>query len=123
VAPIDASSGNQRRHRLDRHGNRQLNSALHKIAIVQGRWDPRARQYLDRRRAEGKTRREALRALKRHLARIVFNLLRGQQPADRTDRVMKVRGGKVRAPHGRDDGRDSRPQVTRNARRRTAPGT
>ena len=96
VAPLDASSGQQRRHRLSRHGNRQLNSALHKIAIVQGRWDPRARAYLEWRQAEGKSRREALRALKRHLARIVFRLLRagGGDPPDR----IKVRGGKVRAP-------------------------
>jgi transposase len=98
VAPIDASSGNQRRHRLNRHGNRQLNSALHKIAIVQGRWDPRAQAYLDRRQAEGKTRREALRALKRHLARVVFRLLRGEETADRAERIVKVRGGKVRIP-------------------------
>lgn len=98
VAPIDASSGKQRRHRLNRHGNRQLNSALHKIAIVQARWEPRARQYLDRRQADGKTRREALRALKRHLARVVFRLLSGQHTADQADRVVKVRGGKVRIP-------------------------
>ena len=39
VAPVDCSSGQQRRHRLNRHGNRELNSALHKIAVVQGRWD------------------------------------------------------------------------------------
>ena len=95
VAPIDASSGQQRRHRLSRHGNRQLNSALHKIAIVQGRWDPRARAYLERRQAEGKSRREALRALKRHLARVVFRLLRAS-PGNPPDRI-KVRGGKVGA--------------------------
>ncbi len=96
VAPIDASSGQQRRHRLSRHGNRQLNSALHKIAIVQGRWDPRARAYLERRQAEGKSRREALRALTRHLARAVFRLLcagPGEPPRD-----IKVRAGKVRMP-------------------------
>lgn len=69
VAPIEASSGQQRRHRLSRHGSRQLNSALHKIAIVQNRWEPRAPAYLERRQAEGKSRREAIRALKRHLAR------------------------------------------------------
>jgi transposase len=98
VAPIETSSGKQQRHRLNRHGNRQLNSALHKIAIVQGRWDPRAQAYLERRQADGKTRREALRALKRHLARVVFNLLRGQQPIGPAERVVKVRSGKVRVP-------------------------
>jgi transposase len=96
VAPIEASSGRQRRHRLSRHGNRQLNSALHKIAVVQGRWDARARVYLERRQAEGKTRREALRALKRHLARVVFRLLR-EEPGMPPERI-KVRGGKVRVP-------------------------
>jgi transposase len=97
VAPIDASSGQQRRHRLNRHGNRQLNTALYKVAVVQGRWEPRARAYLERRQAEGKTRREALRCLKRHLARVVFRLLREADRA-RPELVIKVRGGKVRVP-------------------------
>jgi transposase len=97
VAPVDASSGQQRRHRLNRHGNRELNAALHKIAVVQGRWEPRARAYLARRQAEGKTRREALRCLKRHLVRVVFRLLRETVGA-RRELVIKVRGGKVRVP-------------------------
>jgi transposase len=97
VAPQDASSGQQRRHRLNRHGNRELNSALHKLAVVQGRWEPRARAYLERRQAEGKTRREALRCLKRHLVRVVFRLLRHASPA-RPELVIEVRGGKVRVP-------------------------
>jgi transposase len=97
VAPVDCSSGQQRRHRLNRHGNRELNSALHKIAVVQGRWEPRARAYLERRQAEGKTRREALRCLKRHLVRVVFRLLR-QSSSARPELVLKVRGGKVRVP-------------------------
>jgi hypothetical protein len=94
---VDASSGQQRRHRLNRHGNRELNSALHKIAVVQGRCEPRARAYLERRQAEGKTRREALRCLKRHLVRVVFRLLR-QADGGRRELVLKVRGGKVRVP-------------------------
>ncbi len=96
VAPVDASSGQQRRHRLNRHGNRQLNSALHKIAIVQGRCDPRARAYLQRKQQAGKTRLEALRALKRHLARTVFGLLRRQ--ATIPPLTIKVRGDNVRPP-------------------------
>lgn len=76
VAPLDASSGQQRRHRLNRTGNRQLNCALHRMAVAQGRVDPRARAYLERRQSEGKTRREALRCLKRHLARTVYRALR-----------------------------------------------
>jgi transposase len=95
VAPLDASSGQQQRHRLNRHGNRQLNTALHKLAVVQGRWDPRARAYLERRQAQGKTRLEALRCLKRLLARVVFRLLR-QTPTKYPERVVEVRSGKVR---------------------------
>jgi transposase len=75
VAPLDASSGKQQRHRLNRKGNRQLNLALHRIAITQARVHAPARAYLARREAEGKTRKEALRALKRHLARRVHRLL------------------------------------------------
>jgi transposase len=97
VAPVDCSSGRQRRHRLKRHGNRELNSALHKIAVVQGRWEPKARAYLERRRADGKARREALRCLKRHLVRLVFRLLRQTRNA-RPGLMVKVRGGNVRVP-------------------------
>jgi len=76
AAPLDASSGRQQRHRLNRSGNRQLNCALHRIAITQGRTHPPARAYLERKQAEGKSRREALRCLKRHLARTVYNTLK-----------------------------------------------
>jgi transposase len=76
VAPLEASSGRVHRHRLDRGGNRQLNCALHRIAITQGRVHPPARAYLERKQAEGKSRREAIRCLKRQLARVVFNTLK-----------------------------------------------
>jgi transposase len=75
VAPIPASSGRRDRHRLDRGGNRQLNCALHRIAVTQGRVHPPAREFLARKQAEGKSRMEALRCLKRHLARRVWRLL------------------------------------------------
>ena len=75
VAPVPASSGKRVRHRLDRGGNRQLNCALHRIAVCQGRTHPPAREFLERKQAEGKSRREALRCLKRHLARRVWKLL------------------------------------------------
>ena len=75
VAPIPASSGNRVRHRLDRGGNRQLNCALHRIAVTQGRIHPPARNYLAKKQAEGKSRIEAIRCLKRHLARRVWRLL------------------------------------------------
>ena len=78
VAPLDASSGKQQRHRLDRGGNRQLNCALHRIAITQGRVYAPARAYLERKQSEGKSRREALRCLKRQLARTVFTTLKSE---------------------------------------------
>src|SRR4051812_44515194 len=73
VAPLEASSGRTQRHRLDRGGNRQLNAALYRIAITQSRYHDGARAYLERKRAEGKSRREAIRCLKRLLVRVVFN--------------------------------------------------
>ena len=75
TAPVPASSGNTHRHRLARGGNRQLNRALFTIAMVQARWDPDARTYLARKRAEGKTSREARRCLKRHLANVVYRAM------------------------------------------------
>ena len=76
VAPLEASSGKSQRHRLDRGGNRQLNAALYRIAITQARYYDPARAYLERKRSEGKSRREALRCLKRLLVRVVFNTLK-----------------------------------------------
>jgi transposase len=75
VAPIPVSSGRKDRHRLHRGGDRQLNRALHVIAITRARLDPQTRAYLERKRAEGKSNREALRCLKRHLARRIHRLL------------------------------------------------
>ena len=82
VGPLDASSGQQRRHRLNRFGNRQLNCALHRIAVTQGRSHEPARSYLARKQAEGKSRREALRCLKRHLARTIYSILRQLEETD-----------------------------------------
>ena len=76
VAPLEASSGRSQRHRLDRGGNRQLNAALYRMAITQARYYAPARDYLERKRSEGKSRREAIRCLKRLLARVVFNTLK-----------------------------------------------
>jgi transposase len=75
TAPIPASSGNTKRHRLHRGGDRQLNRALHIIALSRARTDPSTRAYLDRRHSEGKTKREAIRCLKRHLARRIWRVL------------------------------------------------
>lgn len=79
VAPIETSSGERRRHRLNRRGNRQLNRALHTMALVQRRCEPRARLYFERKLREGKTKREAMRCLKRQLANVVYRLLKASQ--------------------------------------------
>ena len=76
TAPIPASSGRTVRHRLNRGGNRQLNRALYTIAITQIRADTEGRAYYQRKRAEGKTSREALRCLKRRLSDLIYRTLR-----------------------------------------------
>lgn len=76
TSPIPCGSGKTSgRHRLNPAGNRQLNTAIHRIALTQARLDPRARAYLARKKAEGKTDREARRALKRHLTNVVYRHL------------------------------------------------
>ena len=75
TAPIPASSGKTIRHRLDRGGDRQLNRALHTIALTLRRTDPTTQTYLTRRENEGKTSREAIRSLKRYLARSLYRQL------------------------------------------------
>ena len=65
-------SAERTRHRLNRGGNRQINPILYRIAVTQARCSPQARAYLERRTGEGKTRREAVRALKRFLARAIW---------------------------------------------------
>ena len=80
IAPIPASSGRTDRHRLDRGGNRQINAAIHRIAVTRARCDPHTQDYIARKKAEGKTNRDAIRCLKRHLARRVWNLLRTPIP-------------------------------------------
>src|SRR6266536_1232300 len=72
TAPLDASSGQQQRHRLSRAGNRRINRVLHIMAVVQLRHDTDGRRYYDRRLAEGKTSMEAMRALKRRLSDVVY---------------------------------------------------
>jgi transposase len=75
TAPIKCSSGQRDRHRLNRGGDRQLNHALHIIAITRAQRDPATKEYLARKEAEGKTKKGALRCLKRHLARRFHHLL------------------------------------------------
>ena len=75
AAPLQASSGNTTRHRLNRHGDRQLNRALDIIARVRMSHDQTTRDYTERRLAAGKTTREIRRSLKRYLAQSLFRQL------------------------------------------------
>jgi transposase len=75
AAPIPASSGQLVRHRLDRGGDRKLNRALHQIVVSRRKHDPTTIAYIERRQHEGKTVREAIRCLKRYLARSLFRML------------------------------------------------
>ena len=75
VAPIPASSGKVQRHRLNRGGNRQANSAIYRIMLTRMSNDERARAYIARRTAEGKTMGEIARMLKRYIAREVYKTL------------------------------------------------
>jgi transposase len=75
VAPIEASSGEVLRHRLWLAGNRSLNQVMHMIAVCQARSDPRGRAYHRKKLAEGKSRREAIRCLKRRISDAVFRVL------------------------------------------------
>jgi transposase len=82
LAPIPVSSGKTSRHRLDRGGNRQINAAIHRIAVTRARCHPETRDYIARKRAEGKTTREAIRCLKRHLARRIWHPLQPPTPSE-----------------------------------------
>jgi transposase len=85
TAPLPVWSGNRERHRLSRTGNRQLNAAIHRIAVTHIRCHDDARAYLDRRLANRNTKSEALRALKRRLSDVVFRtLLSDAQPTAAT---------------------------------------
>ncbi len=80
VAPVPASSGQRTRHRLSRGGDRQLNRALHTVILHRRQHDPATKDYIARRVAEGKTRRDAVRLLKRYLARHLYRVLDNQGP-------------------------------------------
>ena len=86
VCPVEASSGNTSRRRLSRGGDRRANAAIYRIAISRLRWDPHTKAYLQRRISEGKTKREALRCLKRYIARQLYPLLL-DQPTTHPERI------------------------------------
>jgi transposase len=100
TAPIDASSGDNIRHRLSRGGNRQINRVLHIMATVQLRTETEGRAYFDRKKAAGKTSMEAMRSLKRRLSDIVYQ----QLVADALRPVATGPGGQP--------GNDSEPSAT-----------
>ena len=74
-SPLEASSGQTNRHRLNRGGNRQANAALHRIVLVRLRYHQPTKDYLERRTREGKSKREIIRCLKRYVAREVYTAL------------------------------------------------
>lgn len=75
ASPVEASSGKTKRHRLNRGGDRQANNALYTIAMVRMQHHPETMAYVQRRTAEGKTRREVRRCIMRNLARRLYPLL------------------------------------------------
>ena len=79
TAPIEVSSGGKTRHRLSRRGNRKLNHAIHMAAVTQIRFETPGRAYYDKKQAEGKTKKEALRALKRRISNGVYQRLLADQ--------------------------------------------
>ena len=88
IAPLPASSGDTRRHRLNRGGDRRLNRAIYTITLTRLGHDPRTRACLARRTAQGRTKREIIRSLKRYISRELFRTLTAahlqQTPLDRS---------------------------------------
>ena len=80
ASPVQVSSGKTARLGLNRGGDRQANAALYHIALSRLRWDPQTRAYLARRIAQGKTHREALRCLKRYIAREIYQIITQPRP-------------------------------------------
>ncbi len=75
VAPLPASSGRTDRHRLNRGGDRHANAALYRVVCCRLRWDPRTRAYAERRTAQGLSKPEIIRCLKRYIAREIYTAL------------------------------------------------
>ena len=85
VNPIPASSGKTNRHRLNRGGDRQANAALYRIVVSRLRYELRTQAYMRRRTAEGMSKREVIRCLKRYVAREVYSSIR--RPAQIVDKA------------------------------------
>jgi transposase len=91
TAPVPASSGKTSRHRLSRGGDRAANAALHHIALARATTCPRTHDYIQRRTAQGKTRKEIMRCLKRFIAREIYHHLTNPQPAPPIDDLRTMR--------------------------------
>ena len=91
ASPVQASSGQTVRHRLNQGGNRQANSALWRIATTRMRTDAATQQYVARRRAQGKKKREIIRCLKRHIAPQIYRLLTNPPPTPNCARLRDPR--------------------------------
>ena len=91
ASPVQASSGQTVRHRLNQGGNRQANQALWRIATTRMRTDPATQQYVERRRAQGKKKREIIRCLKRHIAPQIYRLLTNPPPTPNFARLRDQR--------------------------------
>ena len=106
TSPVQASSGRTVRHRLNRGGNRQANSALWRIATTRIRTDAATKEYVTKRQAEGKKRTEIIRCLKRHIAREIYHLLTDPPPTphgtDLRHRRTQARITLTRAAHHLD---------------------
>jgi len=103
VTPIKASSGRTNRHRLNYGGNRQANRALHLIVIVRLRYCPKTRAYMTRRLAEGLTKKEVIRCLKRYIIREIHRNLRADLATlnKRLDALWERQPGRTRQHHQR----------------------
>lgn len=91
ASPVEYSSGNRQRRRLNRGGNRQANAALHRIVLSRLRWDARTQAYYERRVMEGKTRREVIRCLKRYVAREVYRLVQQDRRDPKRTPALQLR--------------------------------
>ena len=91
ASPVQASSGQTIRHRLNRGGNRQANNALWRIAITRMRTNQPTQEYVRKRQSDGKTRREIIRCLKRHIAREIYHLLTNPPPTPNTVHLRTLR--------------------------------
>ena len=98
VSPVEASSGRVVRHRLNRGGDRQANHALWRIVFVRMRFDPRTRDYVERRTKEGLSRKEIIRCLKRYVARELYQCILNGQP---TSPATNADNDATPRPHGR----------------------